>query len=79
MHWLRQMNVAQHAKIMSIGDIAKSEVLRYFNEVLLVDVPEDFKSKLDFEKIFEVLGGKLAHWQDYVSDFVNSDGKLEGK
>jgi len=24
---------------------------------------------LDFETLFEAFGGKLAHWQDYITDY----------
>lgn len=74
--WLRQLNIMQHCKIMSIGDAAKEEAHRYFEENLLAEVPEKLKSGLHFEELFEVFGGKLAHLSDYVADYVNADGRL---
>jgi hypothetical protein len=32
-------------------------------------VPERLRAGLDFEALFEVFGGKLAHWQDYIADY----------
>jgi hypothetical protein len=64
---------------MSIGDAAKEEAHRYFQENLLAEVPENLKSGLHFEELFEVFGGKLAHLSDYVADYVNADGKLNRK
>lgn len=36
------------------------------------------QSKLDFDETFDVLGGKLAQWQDFALDFANADGALSG-
>jgi len=79
MHWLRQLNVMQHCKIMTIGDTSREEAEQYFREHLLPDVPEAIRGHLKFDDIFEVFGGKLAHISDYVADFVNADGKLQPK
>lgn len=27
------------------------------------------RSGLDFERLYEAFGGKLAHWQDYITDY----------
>lgn len=60
----------QHAKILSIGDCDTEETRRYFEQHLLEDVPEPLRSRLpSFEEIYSAFGGKLAHWQDYISDF----------
>ncbi|GAA93752.1 uncharacterized protein L969DRAFT_42294 [Mixia osmundae IAM 14324] len=76
MHWLRQMNVMQHAKIMTIGDCTKEEAKRYYETVLLPDVPAELQSGLDFESQYDAFGGKLAHHQDFVADYRDLDGKL---
>lgn len=76
MHWLRQLNVMQHCKIMTIGDASREESEVYFREHLLPDVPEEYRSDLNFDEIFEVFGGKLAHISDYVADYMNADGHL---
>ncbi|OBZ66940.1 hypothetical protein A0H81_13269 [Grifola frondosa] len=75
--WLRQLNVMQHCKIITIGDYPKSEARRFFRERILPSVPERLRLGLDFERLYDAFGGKLAHWQDYVTDYVNMNGKLE--
>jgi len=77
--WLRQLNVMQHCKIMTIGDYPKLETRKYFRDHLLPSVPERMRPGLDFEALYEAFGGKLAHWQDFIQDYVNSSGRLEVK
>ncbi|TFK87298.1 hypothetical protein K466DRAFT_491135 [Polyporus arcularius HHB13444] len=77
--WLRQLNIMQHCKIITIGDHSKAETRKYFRERILPDVPERLRPRLDFEKLYEAFGGKIAHWQDYIADYVNSNGKLDIK
>lgn len=59
-------------QIISIGDCSRAETREYFIERLLPNVPEDLRSKLDFENLYDAFGGKLVHMADYVTDF----GKL---
>lgn len=77
--WLRQLNVMQHCKIITIGDYPKHDTRRYFRDEILKYVPEHLRAGLDFERLYDAFGGKLAHWQDYVTDYVNSSGKLDVK
>ncbi|KAF7293019.1 hypothetical protein MIND_01201200 [Mycena indigotica] len=77
--WLRQLNVMQHCKIITIGDCSKAETRAYFSTNILDRVPRKLHSRLDFERLYEAFGGKLAHWHDYITDFVNSGGTLEIK
>ncbi|KAI1792392.1 hypothetical protein LXA43DRAFT_887601 [Ganoderma leucocontextum] len=77
--WLRQLNVMQHCKIITIGDYPKAETRKFFRERMLPNVPERLRPGLDFEKLYEAFGGKVAHWQDYITDYVNSNGKLDIK
>ncbi|KAI0753286.1 hypothetical protein C8Q80DRAFT_1097732 [Daedaleopsis nitida] len=77
--WLRQLNVMQHCKIITIGDYPKAETRRFFRERILPTIPERLRPGLDFEKLYEAFGGKLAHWQDYITDYVNSNGRLDIK
>ncbi|TDL16880.1 hypothetical protein BD410DRAFT_794891 [Rickenella mellea] len=77
--WLRQLNVMQHCKIISIGDCSKVETRAYFMEKLLPNVPERLQHGLEFSSLYEVFGGKLAHWADYVADYVNANGDLPVK
>lgn len=77
--WLRQFNVMQHCKIITIGDCSKSETKAFFRESVLPRVPERLRVGLHFENLYEAFGGKLAHWQDYITDYVNSNGKIDVK
>ncbi|EKM56706.1 uncharacterized protein PHACADRAFT_141576 [Phanerochaete carnosa HHB-10118-sp] len=77
--WLRQLNVMQHCKIITVGDYTKHETRRYFREVILPNVPEHLRSGLDFERLYDAFGGKIAHWQDFTTDYVNANGKLDIK
>ncbi|KAI8989619.1 hypothetical protein BD414DRAFT_484704 [Trametes punicea] len=77
--WLRQLNVMQHCKIITIGDYPKNETRKFFRERILPSVPENMRMRLDFETLYDAFGGKLAHWQDYITDFVNSNGRLDIK
>ncbi|KAI0088232.1 hypothetical protein BDY19DRAFT_891595 [Irpex rosettiformis] len=77
--WLRQLNVMQHCKILTIGDYPKHDVRKYFRESILPSLDERTRTGLDFERLYEAFGGKLAHWQDYITDYVNAGGKLDVK
>ncbi|KAH9942044.1 hypothetical protein B0H21DRAFT_751367 [Amylocystis lapponica] len=67
--WLRQLNVMQHCKIITIGDYPKSDTRRFFRERILPNVPEPLRPGLEFGRLYEAFGGKLAHWQDYIADY----------
>ncbi|KAG6841054.1 hypothetical protein C0991_002265 [Blastosporella zonata] len=67
--WLRQFNVMQHCKIITIGDCSRSETKAYFRDQMLPTVPERLRPGLRFEVLYEAFGGKLAHWRDYVADY----------
>ncbi|KAJ7628411.1 hypothetical protein FB45DRAFT_748740 [Roridomyces roridus] len=77
--WLRQLNIMQHCKIITIGDCSKAETRAYFNERIIPRVPHRLRSRLHFEQLYDAFGGKLAHWHDYCTDYVNSNGTLEIK
>uniref|UniRef100_A0A8H7XTK5 AAA+ ATPase domain-containing protein n=1 Tax=Psilocybe cubensis TaxID=181762 RepID=A0A8H7XTK5_PSICU len=77
--WLRQFNVMQHCKIITIGDCSKAETRRFFHERVIPRVPERMRAGLVFEVLFDAFGGKLAHWDDYITDYVNSNGTLDIK
>ncbi|KAJ8521484.1 hypothetical protein ONZ45_g1802 [Pleurotus djamor] len=77
--WLRQLNVMQHCKIITIGDCSKSETRTYFIDRILPIVPDRLKPRLNFEELYEAFGGKLAHWNDFITDYVNSNGVLDVK
>lgn len=68
-NWLRQLNVAQHCKIITIDDCSRSETRTYFLERILASVPEALRPALSFDVLYEAFGGKLAHWQDYITEY----------
>ena len=55
--------------MISIGDCSREETRAYFMERLLHDVPPRLCKKLEFEDLYRVFGGRLAHIVEYVSDF----------
>jgi len=67
--WLRQLNVMQHCKIITIGDCSKAETRVFFEERILPRMPERLRSGLEFERLYEAFGGRLVHIQDYVTDY----------
>lgn len=77
--WLRQLNVMQHCKIITVGDCTKAETRTFFVEKLLPRVPENLRASLSFDSLYDAFGGKLAHWHDYVNDYVNAGGNFEIK
>ncbi|KAJ7577511.1 hypothetical protein C8J56DRAFT_798930 [Mycena floridula] len=77
--WLMQLNVMQHCKIITVNDCSKAATLVFFQQMMLPAVPERLQPGLDFEKLYEAFGGKLAHWQDYISDYVHTNGNLDVK
>ncbi|TFK75628.1 hypothetical protein BDN72DRAFT_786875 [Pluteus cervinus] len=77
--WLRQLNVAQHCKIITIGDCSKSEMRIYYRDHVLPRVPDRLRAGLHFEELYDAFGGKLAHWYDYTAEYVNSNGAIDLK
>jgi len=57
----------------------KQKRVFFFEERVLPRVPERLKSGLEFERLYEAFGGRLVHIQDYVTDYVNSYGRLESE
>ncbi|KAF8128687.1 hypothetical protein EV363DRAFT_1433071 [Boletus edulis] len=78
-NWLRQLNVVQHCKLITIDDCSRSETRTYFLEHLLPRVPEALRPTLSFDVLYEAFGGKLAHWQDYIGEYINAGGNLDIK
>ena len=56
-------------QIITVGDYPKSETRKYYREHILPGVPEQLRRGLDFDKLYDAFGGKLAHWQDYITDY----------
>ncbi|KAK5937605.1 hypothetical protein PMZ80_010225 [Knufia obscura] len=75
-HFLRKMNVGHHAQLLTVGDCTREDTHSYFKEHIMLSVPASLASRLEFEPIYEAFGGKLAHINNYVSAWVNADGKM---
>ena len=73
---LRQTNTAQHCHLVSIGDATKAEAQDYFDSHLLPHVPDKQRAVLNFEELYSIFGGKLAHLSDYVAEFINAEGDM---
>ena len=56
-------------QILTIGDYPKHDVRKYYRENILPSLDERMRAGLDFERLYEAFGGKLAHWQDYITDY----------
>ncbi|BFZ54893.1 hypothetical protein PYCC9005_001930 [Savitreella phatthalungensis] len=75
-HYLRAMNVSHHAAVVTIGDCDKTAVYDFFFDELVTKVPADLRPKVDFDGIYDVFGGKLAHISDYLNAWIQSQGTL---
>ncbi|RXW20875.1 hypothetical protein EST38_g4981 [Candolleomyces aberdarensis] len=76
--WLSRVGVLWYCKLISIGDMSKSEMRAYFRERVqprLADIPPNVR-RPDFETLYDAFGGKVAHWYDFITDYVNSGGTL---
>lgn len=83
LHWLRALNIAQHTKIFTIQDCSYAEARDYFYTSLLPSTieklpsPGTIKQRLpEFDDIWDVFGGRLAHISDYISEFIFSGGTI---
>lgn len=83
LHWLRAFNIAQHTKIITINDCTYQEAHDYFYNSLLpstiekLSSPGLIKQRLpQFEDIWDVFGGRIAHMSDYIAEFIFSDGTI---
>lgn len=74
-HFLRSMNVGHHSQLMTIGDCTKSETRQFFKDEIMPTVPDDLKAKVDFEEVYAAFGGKLSHFSDYMSVWINKSGQ----
>lgn len=61
---------------MTVGDCTKEETREFFEKELLVAVPDELKSRFDFEEAYAAFGGKLSHLGDYTRSWINADGEL---
>ena len=41
----------------------------FFRDRIITHVPDKLRMGLSFEHLWDAFGGKLAHWQDYITDY----------
>ena len=70
--WIWADGWTVYSQIITIGDYPKNETRKFFRERVLPSVPENLRGRLDFETLYDAFGGKLVHWQDYITDFGTS-------
>lgn len=63
-------------QILTIGDCTKSETRAFFRDRVIPHVPEKLRMGLSFEHLWDAFGGKLAHWQDYITDYGTFSARL---
>ena len=56
-------------QIITICDCSKAETRKFYRERVIPRVPERIRGSLNFEVLYDALGGKLAHWHDYITDY----------
>ena len=56
-------------QILTIGDCTKSETRGFFRDRIIPHVPPRLRVGLSFDQLWDAFGGKLAHWQDYITDY----------
>ncbi|KAI9607642.1 hypothetical protein KEM48_003552 [Puccinia striiformis f. sp. tritici PST-130] len=90
MNWLRNMNVLTHCTIITIDSregnsgnmILKRQSLEANQSTGTTQQSHNGRSddstyELDFESCYDNFGGKLAHLQGFVGDYLNSGGRLK--
>lgn len=55
--------------MITVGDCSKAETRVFFVERMLPRLSPRLQANLDFEKLYDAFGGKLAHWQDFIADY----------
>ena len=48
----------------------------FFRDRVIPHVPEKLRMGLSFEHLWDAFGGKLAHWQDYITDYGMFSARL---
>lgn len=83
LHWLRALNIAQHTKIITLQDCTYEETHEFYHKNLLPNTieklpsPGSIKQRLpEFDAIWDMFGGRLAHISDYMAEFICSDGTI---
>jgi hypothetical protein len=68
-------------KILTIGDCSEGEIRSYFQQILVPSLPHHLQRRLEpeFDHLYSTIGGRLAHWQDFASEYAASNGALDVK
>lgn len=79
--WLSRVGVLWYCKLISIGDMSKSEMRAYFRDRVLprlAEIPPTTANvrRPDFETLYDAFGGKVAHWYDFITDYGEYYGCL---
>ncbi|KAL5478253.1 hypothetical protein ACEPAI_2437 [Sanghuangporus weigelae] len=87
-NWLHDLGLGAtgELKIVTLADPSKPQTREYFTQNLLLSVPpslcaqlrldKEFDRENLFERLYELFGGRLTHWTDFMSDWVNAGGDL---
>ncbi|KAL5514895.1 hypothetical protein ACEPAG_2211 [Sanghuangporus baumii] len=87
-NWLHDLGfgASGELKIVTLADPSKLQTREYFTQNLLPSVPpflraqlkldKEFERESLFERLYELLGGRLTHWTAFMSDWVNAGGDL---
>ncbi|CAG8782329.1 4836_t:CDS:2, partial [Acaulospora morrowiae] len=73
--------VIPYTKNLIIGDLKRSEISHAFRKDLLPSVPKEIYENLAKmeDDIYEILGGRIVDWQNFVRDYKVSDGNLTSR
>ncbi|KZT53895.1 hypothetical protein CALCODRAFT_485985 [Calocera cornea HHB12733] len=73
METLVGLSVASHVKFMRINDPDKETTMDYVRHQLLRPFAQDHQTEVlnHFEDIYEVIGGKLLHWESGVREWAD--------
>jgi hypothetical protein len=67
-------------QLLTITTPSKHEAHTFFSKRLLPSVPLSLREPLlaEFDALFGALGGRIEHWETYISEFVRAGGGLSG-
>jgi len=80
-----QVEIAQHTTPLTLGDLDEPRARHYYNKIYLPlirdlsSVPKDpaAASELDFERLYGLLGGRIAHWRAYLEEMQSFERVIE--
>ncbi|CAG8435715.1 6211_t:CDS:2 [Diversispora eburnea] len=74
----RFLTKTSHIKFLVIGDLNYSNISHIFYKDLLPSVPKEFRENLVRmeDDLYEIFGGNIVDWQNFVQDYKISCGNL---